>query len=478
MEKPKVYFRADGNSQMGLGHVIRSLALAEMLREHFDCHFIIRAPLTTLKKQILAICSSITELLLTEDHLAEAQQIAPRFQASDIVVLDGYHFETAYQQTLKDRACKLVCIDDIYAYHFVADVVINHAPGIDSSLYSVESYTALYLGFHYALLRKPFRNSTQTQKNNTVETDRVLICLGGADPNNDTLEVLRICEQISDINNYSVVIGAAYNYLDQLHQFMKVSRLNIKLYQNILAEEMARLMSNSVIAITTPSTIAIEYLSIGGSLFLRKIAANQDRIFSYLVENKLAKAFTNTTRQLDKFSKDELTIQEKYFDGKQQGRFLKVFQELLLSIRPARPADMMLYFSWSNDTATRKQSFNSDPIPLEDHKVWFHNKLEDPNALLYVLELAQTPVAQVRFEVKAKVATISYAVDQNYRGRKLGLIALQKGIARFKDMHPNVSSIIGYVKNDNIASLKTFEHLNFQATPATIYQNTTQFSLS
>lgn len=477
MEKPKVYFRADGNSQMGLGHVIRSLALAEMLRDHFDCHFIIRAPLVTLKEQILAICSSITELPLTEDHLAEAQQIAPKFQASDIVVLDGYHFGTDYQQTIKYRACKLVCIDDIHAYHFVADVVINHAPGIDSSLYSVESYTQLYFGFHYALLRKPFRNNAPSQKINTAESDQVLICLGGADPNNDTLEVLRICEQISNINNYSLVIGAAYNYLDQLHEFMKVSGLNIKLYQNILAEEMARLMRNSVIAITTPSTIAIEYLSIGGSLFLRKIAPNQDRIFDYLVENKLAKTFANTPRQLDKFSTDELVIQEKYLDGKQQGRFLKIFQELLLSVRPARQADLMLYFSWSNDTITRKQSFNSEPIPLESHKVWFNNKLNDPNTLLYVLELAQTPVAQVRFEIKAKVATISYAVDQNYRGRKLGLMALQKSIARFKEMRPDVSSIIGYVKNDNIASLKTFEHLNFKATPATIYQNTTQFSL-
>ena len=32
-DKPKIYFRADGNSRMGLGHVIRSLALAEMLRD-------------------------------------------------------------------------------------------------------------------------------------------------------------------------------------------------------------------------------------------------------------------------------------------------------------------------------------------------------------------------------------------------------------------------------------------------------------
>ncbi len=40
--KPKIYFRADGNATMGLGHVIRSLALAEMSNDIFDCHFKIK----------------------------------------------------------------------------------------------------------------------------------------------------------------------------------------------------------------------------------------------------------------------------------------------------------------------------------------------------------------------------------------------------------------------------------------------------
>ena len=40
--KPKIYIRADGNSGIGLGHVIRSLALAEMLKEDFNCIFATR----------------------------------------------------------------------------------------------------------------------------------------------------------------------------------------------------------------------------------------------------------------------------------------------------------------------------------------------------------------------------------------------------------------------------------------------------
>ena len=37
MIKKKVVLRADGNSKIGLGHVYRLLALAEMLKEDFEC---------------------------------------------------------------------------------------------------------------------------------------------------------------------------------------------------------------------------------------------------------------------------------------------------------------------------------------------------------------------------------------------------------------------------------------------------------
>ena len=42
-----------------------------------------------------------------------------------IVVLDGYHFDTNYQTKIKQKGCKLVCIDDLHDKHFVADIIIH-----------------------------------------------------------------------------------------------------------------------------------------------------------------------------------------------------------------------------------------------------------------------------------------------------------------------------------------------------------------
>ena len=126
LAKNKIYFRADGSSQIGLGHVIRSLALAEMLCDVFDCIFIIKNPNATLKKNILEICKEIIVLDDSIDLIEEANFLVKEHLDQDVImVIDGYHFETTYQKIIKANQTKLVAIDDIHAYHFLSDIVFN-----------------------------------------------------------------------------------------------------------------------------------------------------------------------------------------------------------------------------------------------------------------------------------------------------------------------------------------------------------------
>ena len=73
-----------------------------------------------------------------------------------MVVIDGYQFDTEYQQKVKKSGASLVCLDDLHNQHFVADIIINHAPGVDPGKYSAEPYTQYLLGPSYALLRPAF----------------------------------------------------------------------------------------------------------------------------------------------------------------------------------------------------------------------------------------------------------------------------------------------------------------------------------
>jgi spore coat polysaccharide biosynthesis predicted glycosyltransferase SpsG len=53
MNKPVVLFRSDGNSNIGYGHTMRMLALAEMIATDFDICFIIKDTTQWLINEII-----------------------------------------------------------------------------------------------------------------------------------------------------------------------------------------------------------------------------------------------------------------------------------------------------------------------------------------------------------------------------------------------------------------------------------------
>lgn len=324
----KIFFRADGHSAMGLGHVVRSLALAEMLRADFEVHFMTRTPLPFLRQQILEVCESVIELPAVEDDLLEAQHLLENhLTGTEIVVLDGYHFNTEYQRLIKKKENKLVCIDDIHAYHFVADVVINHAGGVSETEYSAEPYTQFYLGLKYALLRKPFREAAKNRDYPARERNSLFICLGGADPKNDTLSVLRKCEQLNNLRKCYVVVGAAYQFKNEMEAYLKTTSLDIELLTNLSAENMVYYMKKCGAAITSPSSVSLEYLSVGGCLYLKLIADNQKRIAQYYLESGFAAQFDIANGELVHFKKSNEVNQ--LLDGNQNIKYAKIFKSLI-----------------------------------------------------------------------------------------------------------------------------------------------------
>ena len=126
-----------------------------------------------------------------ENYLAEAAKISALVGADDIIVLDGYDFNESYQDALiSSSKASLVCIDDIHSYPFRADVIINSSGGITPLEYTSHPDTLFYLGPQYTLLRKPFLEMAEKRRKRLKNQD-VFICLGGADPGNQTLEVVK-----------------------------------------------------------------------------------------------------------------------------------------------------------------------------------------------------------------------------------------------------------------------------------------------
>ena len=318
MIKPTIYIRADGNSEIGLGHVIRSLALAEMLKDDFNCVFVTRFVTDYISTEALKVCNAVVKLPESDDHFDTFLAI---LSGDEIVVLDNYYFNTEYQQSIKNKRCKLVCIDDIHDKHFVADVVINHAVGIKKESYSVAPYTYLFLGTDFALLRPEFL--IRDDKN---EGSSLLVCLGGADKENVTLQILKLLEDKQFPHQSYVVVGDACQYYQDLITFQQSSKLNINVLKNLSAQKMADIMSECRYAICPPSTVSYEYLSKkGGELYLKITADNQKELYRFYIENKIGVNYLSFPTQKCHF-KQELI--HNLFNGQPKERLIKIFYEL------------------------------------------------------------------------------------------------------------------------------------------------------
>ncbi len=104
--KKKVFFRADANSQIGWGHVVRCMALANILIEDknsvFECIFLVQNPSLVLQNQI----KEKFELIILQEStsfLEEAHFITHNYlQDNSIIVLDHYKIQTDYQIIIKE----------------------------------------------------------------------------------------------------------------------------------------------------------------------------------------------------------------------------------------------------------------------------------------------------------------------------------------------------------------------------------------
>lgn len=88
-------------------------------------------------------------------------------------------------------------------------------------------------------------------------------------------------------------------------------------------------------------------------------------------------------------------------------------------LKAATEKDINLLFEWTNDPSVRQNSFNSAPIPFEDHQRWFHRVLNDPNTFLYILYDAEVPSAKSGWINQKTEVLLLITAFQNYTGAKV-----------------------------------------------------------
>ncbi len=160
-----VVFRTDANEQIGYGHAIRCLALAdEFRRQGASVHLLTASFSDQLIEQFVSRGISVHQLTPSDNRESDAQEtatMAKRLQA-DAMILDGYQFSSEYQLTLRKSELFLGCVDDYQscpAYH--TDLIINpNLSASDSQYADIAPKSTVLCGSRYAMLRYEFLSQT------------------------------------------------------------------------------------------------------------------------------------------------------------------------------------------------------------------------------------------------------------------------------------------------------------------------------
>jgi len=269
--KRKIYFRADASGGIGYGHFIRSLALADMLKDNFSCTFFTVHPTDYQLGELKKVCNYVA---LDED--TKFDDFLSYLKGDEIVVLDNYFNTTEYHTQIKKRCYKLVCVDDPHGIRYNCDVLVSHG-FVRPVDFDVPSGVIVVTGVEWALLRSPFLKAISTKK----ERDKsIVVNFGGSDSFNVTE---RIVEQLLGLQlpyTIKVILGDRVYLSDYC-------RKGVDNFRNLSAEEMAALFETASIGFFSASTVCIEGLSRGLPMIVGYYIDNQEMGYQRMSERKI-----------------------------------------------------------------------------------------------------------------------------------------------------------------------------------------------
>ncbi len=471
--------RADASPRMGTGHVMRCLALAQAWQDAGGQAVFVMAAGTPSPIQARLTHEGFRVQLLPatpggDEDVARTTDLAGATGAR-WVVLDGYHFGASYQRQIKASGLRLLAIDDnAHAEHYWADLVLNQNLHADESLYrNREPCTRLLLGTRFALLRREFRRA-QGRRIVPAVGRKLLVTLGGSDPDGVMFKVLTALEQV-DLPGLEViaVIGGSNPHRAALEQAARACRARVSIQADVT--DMASLMAWADAAVAAGGTTTWERALLGLPGLVFVLADNQREISAAVQRLGLGwdlgphqdvsvPALALAISRLMRDQAARAAMAERgpaLVDGQGVLRVMGMLVEGFIGLRPVTEADCRLLWEWANDPVTRQNSFTTDAIPWEKHQSWFRSKLQDPSCALFVaLDREGAPIGQVRFDRQEDQAIISVSIAAAFRGRGYGARVIRQAVREVFARWP-VQTVRACIREENQASLRTFLKAGF-----------------
>jgi len=305
----KIVFRVDASIQMGTGHVMRCLTLADALKAHgAECHFICRehpgnlialiterghqvSPLSN-SQQLQKVKNSALEkngqlahsawLGTSQDEDAELCISIVKALSPHWLIVDHYALDIRWGKSLRPYCKKIMVIDDLADRQHDCDLLLDQTFMRNSADYTdlAPEHCQLLCGAQYALLRPEFAEWREysLKRREKGQLEHLLINLGGVDKDNITTQILKSlvdCALPSSCR-ISVVMGTTAPWVKEVQQ--QALKMPWKTEAKVGVNNMAELMANSDLAIGAAGATSWERCCLGLPTIMIVVAENQKLI--------------------------------------------------------------------------------------------------------------------------------------------------------------------------------------------------------
>ncbi|MDP9087167.1 MAG: UDP-2,4-diacetamido-2,4,6-trideoxy-beta-L-altropyranose hydrolase [Pseudomonadota bacterium] len=501
-----VTFRVDASLEIGSGHLVRCLTLADaLLMRGAHCRFVCRQIPESLKAMIVGGGHELIPLdaalrhheetdpqrhrWLSVSQTEDARQTIAALQGkqSDWLIVDHYALDAVWEAILRSSATRILAIDDLADRQHDCDALLDQNLYLDADTRyagKLPNSCSLLLGPRFALLREEFSRARTQVKPRSGPVERILVFYGGVDATNCTgfaIEALSIAAIRGAF--VDVVIGADHPKRKEIAAACK----GVGFALHVQTQRMAELMSAADLGMGAGGSATWERCCVGLPTVATAVAKNQEALVRgcalsggiYAIDldgagpHDLALHVSSVVANpllRESISRKGMEI----VDGGGTRRVMRSMGIFQVAVRQATNADSRNLFEWRNHPAVRQSSRSTAPLEWAVHSQWLGSVLADPTKELLIGEKSGRPVGVVRFDVAGEAAEVSiYTVFESTQpderssntgiagpegaGAEL-LAAAERWLSRNR---PAVRCINAEVLKENRPSHRLFNHAGY-----------------
>ena len=290
--------RVDASTQIGSGHVMRCLTLAQKLKKEKQAkvYFVMRLLEGNLIKLVMDngfIVLSLPEASVNIDLLGYAKWLTvtlkqdakdtidaiKELQDIDLLIVDSYAIDYIWENELRPYVKQIMVIDDLANRKHNCDILLDQ----NFYLNKEERYKGLvpencklYLGPKFALLREEFYKVKENLRKRDGNIKNILVFFGGSDLTNETEKAIKAIELLNNPDiTVNVVVGASNKNKEKIKTLCE-QKHQFKFYCQV--DNMAELMNEADLAIGAGGTTIWERYFMKLPSIVISVADNQTKI--------------------------------------------------------------------------------------------------------------------------------------------------------------------------------------------------------